>query len=208
MPVDEIAASHDRGPLSPTNAGPELLSDSASNNLDETIFSDGFLDLLCPNSLVGDFQPDTFLVPPIQYFKDRVLLGSFYVVSHLDSYVPFDANIIIQKQNPKAGPHGSAVARAYCISTLKSYPGMMCASDRMLPPFIHSPCPPHHQLKSLGPHQNLTASLPESLAICSSIIQMYTAQTPGNLAFIWRTIQMEVLRMDQEVGPSPPKVMN
>ncbi len=41
--------------------------------------------------------------------------------------------------------------------------------------------------------------LPEPLAICRSIMQMYAAQTPGNLTFIWRTIQMEVLRMDQEV---------
>ena len=162
--------------------------------MDDIVFLDEMLDLVSSDSLAGNFGHNNFPGPQIEHFKDRVLFGSFYVVSHLDSYVPFDVSTIVQKQHPKAGPYGSAVARAYCITILRSYPGMMCASDEGLPPFIHS------KMKTPGYLNNGLAPLSDPLAICSSIMQMYKARSPGNLHFIWKTIEMEVMRIGDEVS--------
>jgi hypothetical protein len=162
----------------------------------ETTLSNGILDLVSSEPLSWNCPADAFLLAQIHHFKDRVILGSYYVVGLSPSFVSLDTKTILEKQDLKAGPYGSALSRAYCMSTLRSYPGMLCGNDGTLPPFIH--------LLSLPPFgkkdSNNLAARPEPLAICSSIMQMYMAKSPGNLAFIWRTIQAESQRIEDEVS--------
>jgi hypothetical protein len=68
------------------------------------------------------------------------------------------------------------------------------------PPFIHrqpQPSPLKPDPKHLN---NDPAVLPEPLAICSSIMRMCTMRSSRNLAFIWRTIQAEPRRIEDEVS--------
>jgi hypothetical protein len=82
------------------------------------------------------------------------------------------------------------------MRVLRSYPGMLCGDGGTLPPFIHpqSRLSPLLQTNAKG-----VESLPEPLDICSSIMRMYMARSPGTLAFIWRTIQTETARIEDEV---------
>jgi hypothetical protein len=73
---------------------------------------------------------------------------------------------------------------------------MLCGNDVTLPPFIHLRSRP--SLRKT--YSNNLVALPEPLAICSSIMQMYMAKSPGNVAFIWRTIQAESQRIEDEVS--------
>ncbi|KAI9836376.1 MAG: hypothetical protein M1819_001405 [Sarea resinae] len=156
------------------------------------------LDLLSSDSLSWSCPSDNILLPQIYHFKDRVVRGSFYVIDRSPAFVPLDTKTILEKRDLKAGPHGSALARAYCMSTLRSYPDMMCRDDGTLPPFIHLLSRPSICKTDSKRVDDYRAALPEPLAICSSIMRMYMARAPGNLAFIWRTIQAESRRIEDE----------
>ena len=123
----------------------DLQSDPETGNVDgtvrstlpvETPFSDGMLDLVSSESLSWSCPSNAFLLIQIHHFKDRVILGSYYVISLSPSFVSLDTKAILEKRDLKAGPYGSALGRACCISTLRSYPRMLCGNDGTLPPFI------------------------------------------------------------------------
>jgi hypothetical protein len=185
--------------------GVDLQSNPRAGNVDRTVrstlpvetpFSDGMLDLVSSESLSWSCPSDAFLLTQIHHFKDRAILGSYYVISLSPSFVSLDTKTILEKRDLKAGPYGCALGRAYFISTLRSYPRMLCGNDGTLPPFIHL-----RSRQSLGKTDSSHLLVrPEPLAICSSIMQMYMAKSPGNLAYIWRTIQVESQRIEDEVS--------
>jgi hypothetical protein len=180
-----------------SNTWPSIQLDSGTSNVDGTISADGRLDLISPPSLLWSLPSEIFFQPQFNRFKDRVVLGSVHVISLLPSFVHLDTKTIIEKRGSNLGLHGSPLGRIYCMSILKSFPGMLCANNGALPPFIH----PKARASVVGQTDlEDIEKLPEPLAICSSIVRMYLARSPGNLAFIWRTIQSESVRIEDEVG--------
>ncbi|PMD38538.1 hypothetical protein L207DRAFT_635865 [Hyaloscypha variabilis F] len=177
-----------------SNTWPSLQLDSETSHVDGTISADGRSDLISP-SFLWNFPSDTLFGAHFNHFKDRVVLGSFHVISLSPLFVHLDTKTIIEKRSSKSSLHGSALGRVYCMSILKSFPGMLCANNGALPPFIHP-----QSRASVCVQTNLedTEKLPEPLSICSSIMRMYVARSPGNLAFIWRTIQAESARIEEE----------
>jgi hypothetical protein len=176
---------------------PGLPSNLGINIVNGAIFSEGMLDLASPSSLSWNQPSDTCLSPQIEHFKDRIVLGNFWVISLSSSCVQLDTETIIEKRDSKAGPRGSALGRAYCMSILRSYPGMLCGDGGTLSSFIH---PQSRPSASLQTNAKGVETLPEPLAICSSIMRMYMTRSPGTLAFIWRTLQVEAARMEDEVS--------
>ena len=65
-----------------------------------------------------------------------------------------------------------------------------------LPPFIH------HIWRDVDNTGFLRTEFPltEPLAICKSIMHMYSSKTKESSAFVWRTIEMELTRLDKEVS--------
>lgn len=176
---------------------PELQSNPGTDNVDETAFSDGMLALVSSDPLSWNSSSNPFLVPridKIDHFKDRVVLGSFQIIALSPSFDWLDTETLLAKRDLKAGPLNSTLSRAYCMSMLRSYPGMLCRNDGTLPPFIHIQSRPSTSVNS---H---TVALAEPLATCSSIMRMYMERSSENLAFIWRTIQAESRRINDEVG--------
>jgi len=174
---------------------------SGNEYIGGTAFSEGVVGLMPSEPILWNSPSDAFFAPQILHLRDRVILGSYYVFSlSPSSLIPFDTKTVLEKRHVGAGPYGSALSRAYCISTLRSYPGMLCHKDGTLPPFIriHSRKSPYKaNFKSNKDH---SVVLPEPLAICSSIMQMYKTRSTENLAFIWRTIQAEAQRIEDEVS--------
>ena len=90
----------------------------------------------------------------------------------------------------------SLLTTKYLVAVLHSYPRFMM-NNSIFPPYIHSYTP-----KSNGGDSNCNEDrkrTPESLAICSSIIQMALNKTRESHAFIWRTIRLEQQRLYEEV---------
>ncbi|KAE9368834.1 hypothetical protein N431DRAFT_547717 [Stipitochalara longipes BDJ] len=168
---------------------------SGIGDVDGIDSSDGMLDFISPPSNLWNFPSNTPFRPQFSHFKDRVILGSFYVISLSPSFVYLDAKTIIERRDSKAGPHGSALGRIYCMSILRSFPGMFCGNNGALPSFIHLQSRPSPSLQTDPKYVEM---LPEPLAICSSIMRMYHERSPGNLAFVWRTIQAESIRIENE----------
>jgi hypothetical protein len=127
-------------------------SDPGTGHFDRTAFQDRMLDLFPSGSLSWS---DTLLLPQIHHFKDRVVLGTYYVFSFSPSFVPLDTKTILEKRDLTAGPYGSALSRAYCMSTSSSYPGMMCRDSRTLSPFIHLQSRPSPSRIDSGPQVTL-----------------------------------------------------
>jgi hypothetical protein len=168
----------DFDPPPSTDPWVDLKSNPGTGNVEGTVrstlpagitFSNGMLDLVSSEPLSWSCPVDAFLLAQIHHFKDRVILASYYIVSLLPSFVSLDTKTILEKRDLKASPSGSALSRAYCMSTLRFYPGMLCGDDGTLPPFIHLRSRP-----SLGKTDSIHLAVqPEPLAICSSIMQMY-----------------------------------
>jgi hypothetical protein len=80
---------------------------------------------------------------------------------------------------------GSEMSVTFVRQILSSYPGMMLRKETF-PPFIHSSYCLHGQM-------------PQPLANCMSIVQMFSTRTPASNEFVWRTIRMEQERLWVEV---------
>jgi hypothetical protein len=93
---------------------------------------------------------------------------------------------------------GSQLSAYYLLQTLRSYPKIMLS--KTLPPFIHG----NGGIFSnrglvVGSIDSSTPLLLEPLAICKSIMGMYFSKTSESTSFVWRTIEMELNRLDMEV---------
>ncbi|KAF4631392.1 hypothetical protein G7Y89_g6740 [Cudoniella acicularis] len=166
--LGHISAGRGNSPydLTPFSVGNLLQSNPGSGNAEGIELPHEMLDIFSSEPLSWNYTSDAFLLPQIQHFKDRVVLGSYYVVNLSPSFVPLDMKTILKKRDLKAGPYGSALSRAYCMSKLRSYPEMLCPNDGTLPPFIHP--------------------------------QSRPSPRKAVLTFIWRTIQAESQRIEDE----------
>ncbi|KAE9367068.1 hypothetical protein N431DRAFT_487497 [Stipitochalara longipes BDJ] len=86
---------------------------------------------------------------------------------------------------------GSQLSAYYLLQTLRSYPKMMSSGN--LPPFIHE-----YGDFAIGSTEAHNSFLPEPLAICKSIMCMYFSKTSASTSFVWRTIEMELSRLETE----------
>lgn len=90
---------------------------------------------------------------------------------------------------------GSLTAKMI-LSQLFDYTRRM-AEGKNLPPFIHPPCflSQNDECPSEAPH----GCLPQSLAICRSLTQMFYSRTSESTSFIWRQIFIHLREMRAEV---------
>lgn len=88
----------------------------------------------------------------------------------------------------KTGNVNSWLNQAYVITSLRSYPEMLI-SGKTLPPFIHPSC----SVTTVQNHQTVgfdtRPELPEPLAICMSVVQMFKAKNKENSSFVWSTVR-------------------
>lgn len=91
---------------------------------------------------------------------------------------------------------GSLTAKML-LSQLIDYTHRM-ADGKHLPPFIYPPCSlsQHDECPPDTPH----TCLPETLAICRSLTQMFYSRTPGSSGYIWQQICTHLRQMHAEVS--------
>lgn len=75
----------------------------------------------------------------------------------------------------------------------------MLLSGKHLPPFIHPPCATELSLYDCPPEATTHQCLPETLAICVSLLQMFYTKTPGSCAFVWEQIYGHQKSLHKEV---------
>ena len=78
--------------------------------------------------------------------------------------------------------------RAYVLTILRSYPGIIL-SGRRLPPFIHPYCSMNTIRDSKQAERDTRSALAGPLAICESIVQMFKARNKENNSFVWSTVR-------------------
>lgn len=69
-----------------------------------------------------------------------------------------------------------------------------------LPPFIHEKCGGFDDTHSLFGSFETQLLLKEPLAICKNVMHMYFSKTKESTSFVWRTIEMELIRLAMEVS--------
>lgn len=90
--------------------------------------------------------------------------------------------------------HQFSLSRQYVLCTLRSYPARILPG-KTLPPFIHSQCMVDDPRNSRVGQK----ILPQPLANCAAIVQMWPVKNDSNSVFIWRAIRMEQERLSSEV---------
>ncbi|KAH8700135.1 hypothetical protein BGW36DRAFT_373498 [Talaromyces proteolyticus] len=89
------------------------------------------------------------------------------------------------------------LTRRILLGKLTSYPQKMIGGHP-LPPFIHPQCVLQERSQEECVSKGTHTCLPESLAICASLVQMFFTKTSTSTAFVWRTINAEHRRMYNE----------
>ena len=99
-------------------------------------------------------------------------------------------------QRSRSLQEGSMTAKMI-FSRVIDYSRLM-AEAKSLPPFIHPPCclGPGDECSPQSPHQ----CLPEPLAVCSNLCQMFYSRLPGSHDFIWKQICTHMRQMNGEVS--------
>jgi hypothetical protein len=96
-------------------------------------------------------------------------------------------------------PEKSLMTRVL-FGQIANYPRMLVQGSR-LPPFIYPPCAlnnrlPHQCTALNGSHQ----CLPEPLANCAVLTQMFFSRNTGNAQLVWKTIYNEQKRLYEQVS--------
>ncbi|EFQ32359.1 uncharacterized protein GLRG_07503, partial [Colletotrichum graminicola M1.001] len=103
---------------------------------------------------------------------------------------------------PLAPRRNNAVASCFTVTVLLgqllAYPKMMAKGGR-LPPFIFPPCCMEGYRFTPDPcGKEFHKCLPETLAICCSLVQSFETRTAGSTSFVWKSIYKEVERIQCE----------
>lgn len=104
-----------------------------------------------------------------------------------------DQRTLMRKQAHRACPLTSIV-----LGQIASYPQMMIEGEQ-LPPFIQPPCHVDEELAQDCAESGKHRCLPKDLAVCASLVQMFSERTATNTSFSWNSIYAEVERLRQEV---------
>jgi hypothetical protein len=92
----------------------------------------------------------------------------------------------------------SCTMNSILLGQVTSYPKMMIEGDQ-LPPFIHAPCHIDNDLAPGCGERSRHQCLPQELAICESLVQMFYERTKANTDFVWTLIYEEQARLQREV---------
>ncbi|KAI8682326.1 Zn(2)-C6 fungal-type domain-containing protein [Fusarium sp. Ph1] len=84
------------------------------------------------------------------------------------------------------------------LGQLALYPKMLI-EGKTLPPFIHGQCSLSDSLADSCSQDDNHQCLPETLAICASLVRMFFHRTPGNRAFVWEAIYREHARLRRQI---------
>jgi hypothetical protein len=88
---------------------------------------------------------------------------------------------------PTSRPGGSQFGQRFLLQNIRSYPRMMVEPNNP-PPFIHQ-CALHDESDEESPQ--FPYRRPESLAVCRTIMHMYSIKMKQTSSFIWRTVEVE-----------------
>ncbi|CAH0053761.1 unnamed protein product [Clonostachys solani] len=91
----------------------------------------------------------------------------------------------------------SCTMNSILLGQVTSYPKMMIEGDQ-LPPFIHAPCHIDNDLAPGCGERSRHQCLPQELAICASLVQMFYERTKANTDFVWTLIYEEQARLQRE----------
>jgi hypothetical protein len=148
--------------------------------------------------------PDLTFDPTFSVPEDCMFHTPFLVLRPMDRYSSpsssSSSSSLAAPRSPFTHTYlspGSQIGRTFLLQNIQSCATMLSTST--LPPFIHNTSfslPDPHFSPIHGPSQ------PESLAICHSIVKLYTTKTNATSAFIWRTMKMERDRMMAEFSDS------
>ena len=134
-------------------------------------------DMPIPSDFMPDLfeLPDSFDLPPFLFELDTPLSASASAGLSADNQL---------EQRSRSFQQGALTARLL-FSKLASYSRMMADAIR-LPPFIYPACWSGHAAKCVeaSPHR----CLPEPLAICSNLTQMFYMRRDGTEGFVWQQI--------------------
>jgi hypothetical protein len=121
-------------------------------------------------------------------YSSKLVLASWQVLKQIPDDLP---SLLKRKQHTKPA---SLTIGNFLWATIESY-AVEISSRKVLPPFIHRSC-----CKKDREEGDLDFSnLPEPLANCFSISQMYRQKTPGCKHLVYRTLILEVQRLHDEV---------
>lgn len=162
-----------------------------------------FLDLL-PSSYLVDLDipmpaSESVLPPPahlpctLPTFDKPMLLTTFEPTNFSSGTKALGPQF---SQRTRSLRQGSLTAKIL-FSRLTDYTRMM-ADGKILPPFIHPPCAlgRDYECPPDSPHR----CLPETLAICVNLTQMFYSRTPGSHGFVWQQICTHLRQMRVEVS--------
>lgn len=132
--------------------------------------------------------PDSFDLPPFSFNFDMPLSTS-------DSSAPPEAQL---EQRPRSFQQGALTAKLL-FSKLASYSHLMADAVR-LPPFIYPACwlGRVERCADGSPHR----CLPEPLAVCSNLAQMFYLRRDGSEGFVWQQICNHLKQLRDKVSLS------
>lgn len=93
--------------------------------------------------------------------------------------------------------HQGALTAKMMFGKLGSYSRMMADAKR-LPPFIWPPC--WSSRPSRCPSDSPHRCLPETLAVCSNLIQMHSLRRDGSESFVWQQIYAHLKQLRDKVA--------
>ena len=142
--------------------------------------------------LPSDFMPDMFDLP--DSFGLPPFLFDFDLTSMEHSpATPADVQL---EQRPRSFQQGALTAKLL-FSKLASYSRIM-ADARRLPPLVYATCWSSNAgtCEAASPHR----CLPEPLAVCSNLVQMFYLRRDGSEHFVWQQICAHLKQLREKVG--------
>ncbi|KAJ4155996.1 hypothetical protein LMH87_001213 [Akanthomyces muscarius] len=141
------------------------------------------------NTEVQHFPHRSTVNPELSQRDTRGALSPAHDVHLVSITAPSDQKILRRRIFLK-----DCVLTSVVLGQLTGYPKMMVEGD-LLPPFIQPPC---HYDEEQAPRCRVAGShkcLPEILAICASLVEMFYSRTQANERFVWTTIYAERARL-------------
>jgi hypothetical protein len=187
------------------STSPDPTLDFSTSSFELPFGNDMIIDTYSPNadlSLTSSFSLDTSFIEfsgslfESPYLKLRYLTSLHHSISW--------SSFIVRRQTPftpASRSMRSKLGQGFLLQNIRTYPNMLLESTN-LPPFIHASVfqgsEPEGELLPF-PKKSL-----ESLAVCHSIVQMYSMKTEQTSPFLWRTVASERKRLEEEVSAHHP----
>ena len=148
----------------------------------------GLPDIQMPSEFMPELfdLPDSFDLPPISFDFDMPSTTA-------DLPNPPEPQL---EQRSRTFQQGALTAKLL-FSKLAGY-GRMMADAKRLPPFIYPPC--WHERTARCPSDSAHRCLPEMLAVCSNLAQMFYMRRDGSEGFVWQQICTHLRQLREKVS--------